>query len=249
MIEVKNIYFKYAKEFVQKNTSFSVSKGEKIALFGVNGSGKTSLLKLLDGLIFPQKGEILFEGQKLTKQSLKDKDFRKEFRTSVGLLFQNPDIMLFNPSVYEELSFGLKQLQHRNLDEKINYWAEKLNLSGLLDKSPVKLSGGEKQRIALASILILEPKLLLLDEPFSSLDPRATGWLIDFLNSLDSTLIMALHNMELAREIAERVIVLSENHEIIYDGDINDFANNKEELVKAGLWHRHSGKEPHFHNF
>ncbi len=249
MIEVKNIYFKYEKEFVQKNASFSISKGEKIALFGVNGSGKTSLLKLLDGLIFPQRGEILFEGQKLTKQSLKNKDFRKEFRTSVGLLFQNPDIMLFNPTVYEELSFGLKQLQYRNLDEKISYWGEKLNLSGLLDKSPVKLSGGEKQRIALASILILEPKLLLLDEPFSSLDPRATGWLIDFLGSLDSTFVMALHNIELAREIADRVIVLSENHEIIYDGDINNFASDKKELVKAGLWHRHSGKEPHFHNF
>ena len=249
MIEVKNIYFKYENKFIQKNASFSVSKGEKVALFGVNGSGKTSLLKLLNGLIFPQKGEIFFEGKNLTKQSLKKKDFRKKFRTSVGLLFQNPDIMLFNPTVYEELSFGLKQLQERNLDEKINLWAEKLNLLDLLDKTPVKLSGGEKQRVALASILILEPKLLLLDEPFSSLDPRATGWLIDFLGSLDSTLIMALHNMELAREIAERVIVLSEHHEIVYDGNINDFANNKDNLVKAGLWHKHSGKEPHVHNF
>ncbi len=249
MIEIKNIYYRYTKEWVLKNIRFSVSKGEKIALFGVNGSGKTSLLKLLDGLLFPQKGEILFEGRQLTKQSLKDKDFRKKFRTSVGLLFQNPDIMLFNPIVYEELSFGLKQLQYKNLDEKINYWAEKLNLTDLLDASPVKLSGGEKQRIALASILILEPQLLLLDEPFSSLDPRATGWLIDFLNSLDATLIMALHNIELAGEIADRVIVLSESHEIIYDGDIHHFAHDKDKLVKAGLWHSHSGKKPHFHNF
>ncbi len=249
MIEVKNIYFKYGQEQVQENASFSVSEGEKMALFGVNGSGKTSLLKLLDGLIFPQKGEILFEGHKLTKQSLKDKNFRKEFRTSVGMLFQNPDIMLFNPSVYDELSFGLKQLESTKLDEKVNYWAERLNLSSLLSKSPVKLSGGEKQRVALASILILEPKLLLLDEPFSSLDPRATGWLIDFLSSLDSTLVIALHNMELAKEIADRVIVLSENHKIIFNGDINEFANDKDKLVKAGLWHRHSGKGPHFHNF
>ncbi len=249
MIEIKNIYYRYTKEWVLKNIRFSVSKGEKIALFGVNGSGKTSLLKLLDGLLFPQKGEILFEERQLTKQSLKDKDFRKKFRTSVGLLFQNPDIMLFNPIVYEELSFGLKQLQYKNLDEKINYWAEKLNLTDLLDTSPVKLSGGEKQRIALASILILEPQLLLLDEPFSSLDPRATGWLIDFLNSLDATLIMALHNIELAGEIADRVIVLSESHEIIYDGDIHHFAHDKDKLVKAGLWHSHSGKKPHFHNF
>jgi len=249
MIEIKNIYYRYTKEWVLKNIRFSVSKGEKIALFGVNGSGKTSLLKLLDGLLFPQKGEILFEGRQLTKQSLKDKDFRKKFRTSVGLLFQNPDIMLFNPIVYDELSFGLKQLQYKNLDEKINYWAEKLNLTDLLDTSPVKLSGGEKQRIALASILILEPQLLLLDEPFSSLDPRATGWLIDFLNSLDATLIMALHNIELAGEIADRIIVLSESHEIIYDGDFHYFAHDKDKLVKAGLWHRHSGKDPHFHNF
>jgi cobalt/nickel transport system ATP-binding protein len=249
MIEVKNIFFKYEKTFVPENASFSVAKGEKVALIGVNGSGKTSLLKLLDGLIFPQKGEILFEGNKLTRQSLKDKAFRKKFRTSVGLLFQNPDVMLFNPTVYEELSFGLKQLRSENIDERIHYWAERLNLLTLLEKSPVKLSGGEKQRVALASILILEPKLLLLDEPFSSLDPRATGWLIDFLNALDATLIMALHNMELAQEIARRVIVLSEKHEIIYDGDIHAFVHDKELLIKAGLWHSHSGKKPHFHNF
>ena len=249
MIEVKNIYFKYTDEFVLKNASFSVSKGEKVALFGVNGSGKTSLLKLMDGLIFPQKGEILFEGHPLTKQHLKEKDFRKNFRSSVGLLFQNPDVMLFNPVVYEELSFGLKQLQNGNIDTKVHYWAEKLNLTDLLNQSPVKLSGGQKQRVALASILILEPRFLLLDEPFSSLDPRTTGWLIDFLNSLDTTLIMAIHNMELALEIAERVIVLSENHEVVFDGNIKEFAHDKEQLTKAGLWHRHSGKEPHFHNF
>ncbi|UBM63217.1 energy-coupling factor ABC transporter ATP-binding protein [Candidatus Sulfidibacterium hydrothermale] len=249
MIEVKHLYFKYDKTYVVKDADFTVAKGEKIALFGVNGSGKSSLLKLMNGLIFPQKGTVLFDGAPLTRKNLKNKDFRKKFRTSSGLLFQNPDVMLFNPSVYEELAFGLKQLQCDDIDEKVQYWAEKLHLTALLDKSPVKLSGGEKQRTALASILILEPDFLLLDEPFSSLDPKATGWLIDFLHTLDSAFVVALHNMELAKEIADRVIVLSENHEIIYDGNIHDFFNDREKLVQAGLWHEHSGKGPHSHNF
>ena len=137
----------------------------------------------------------------------------------------------------------------RERKRRLESLLEELNIAHLAKSKAYTLSGGERRRLEITRALVTNPSFLLLDEPFSSLDPRATGWLIDFLNSLDSTLIMALHNMELAREIAERVIVLSENHEIIYDGDINNFANNKEELVKAGLWHRHSGKEPHFHNF
>ena len=249
MMRIENISFQYEKEAVIQDVSFSVSHGEKIVLFGVNGSGKSTLLKLMNGLIFPQKGKVFFNGTALTRKKLSEKEFRKEFRTSVGLLFQNPDVMLFNPSVYEELAFGLKQLQSADLDEKVDYWAEKLHLTRLLDKTPVKLSGGEKQRTALASLLILEPKLLLLDEPFSSLDPQATGWLIDFLHTLDAAFVMALHNIELAREVADRILVLSENHELIYDGDVNRFFDKKDLLIRAGLWHKHSGKAAHSHNF
>ena len=249
MMEVKHLYFKYSTPWVLKDISFSVSKGEKLALFGVNGSGKTSLLKLMNGLLFPQKGDIVFRGQKITKNVLKEKAFRREFRRATGLLFQQPDVMLFNPTVYEELAFGLRQLDEKAVDEKVHFWAEKLNIETLLEKSPFRLSGGEKQRVALASVLILEPELLLLDEPFASLDPKATGWLIDFLHGLDATLVVALHNMELAGEIARRVVVLSEKHEVVFDGAIDRFAGDKELLIKAGLWHVHSGKKPHSHNF
>ncbi len=249
MIEAKDLYFRYGSDWVLKAVGFSLAKGEKVSLFGVNGSGKTSLLKVMDGLLFPQKGEVLFEGEKLTPRRLKEKLFRKRFRSSVGLLFQNPDVMLFNPTVYEELAFGLKQLGDPHPEEKIGFWADKLNLTHLLDQSPLKLSGGEKQRTALASVLITGPELLLLDEPFASLDPRATGWLIDFLQDLEVAFVVALHNMELAREISDRVLVLSEKHELIFDGDIHEFAGSRELLVKAGLWHSHSGKEPHTHNF
>ncbi len=249
MIEVKDISFKYSTEWVIRNARFSLKEGEKVALFGVNGSGKSSLLKVMDGLLFPQKGTVLFRGSKLTKKSLKDKTFRKVFRSSVSLLFQNPDVMLFNPTVFDELAFGLRQMGEGDPEEKVLYWADKLNLSGLLHQSPLKLSGGEKQRTALASVLITEPDLLLLDEPFASLDPKATGWLVDFLYSVEVTFVVALHNIDLSKEIAQRVIVLSENHEIIFDGDVDVFAGDRDLLVKAGLWHTHSGKEPHIHNF
>ncbi len=249
MIEVKNISFKYATDWVIRDVKFSLKEGEKVALFGVNGSGKSSLLKLLDGLLFPQKGEILFRETPLTRSRLKHKAFRKVFRSSVALLFQNPDVMLFNPTVYDELAFGLRQMGENDVEEKIRYWADKLKLSGLLHQSPLKLSGGEKQRAALASVLITEPALLLLDEPFASLDPKATGWLIDFLHSLEASFVVALHNIELSREIARRVIVLSEDHKIIFDGDMETFAGNQDIWVEAGLWHRHSGKAPHVHNF
>lgn len=249
MMEVHNLSYRYTEEWVLKDICFSLSKGEKAALFGVNGSGKTSLLKLMDGLLFPQKGEVRFNGTKLTKSRLKEKHFRRGFRSSVGLLFQHPDVMLFNPTVYEELAFGPKQLGDPHAEEKIKYWADKLHLTPLLEQSPLKLSGGEKQRTALASVLITGPEVLLLDEPFASLDPRATGWLIDFLHDLDVTFLVALHNMDLAREISHRVLVLSEKHELIFDGNMHEFADNRDLLVKAGLWHSHSGKEPHTHHF
>lgn len=131
--------------------------------------------------------------------------------------------MLFNPTCYDEIAFGLRQLDFESIDERIKYWASKLGISKYLNEPPFNLSGGEKQKLCLACLLVLEPDVLLLDEPIANLDPKSTGWFIDFLNELNIATLIATHNLGLSSELGKRAIVLSENHKIIYDGDLKDF--------------------------
>ncbi|WP_457638830.1 energy-coupling factor ABC transporter ATP-binding protein [Persephonella sp.] len=248
MVEIRNLSYYYGKKPALKNISFSVKKGEKVVVLGINGSGKSTLLKIIDGLLFPEEGEYLYKGEKITEKKLKDRDFAKKFRKEVVLLFQSPDSMIFNPTVYDEIAFSLRQLEEKNIDEKVKYWAEKLGIIDLLDRSPFELSGGEKQKVCLASLLVLEPQLLLLDEPTANLDPRSTGWLIDFLQQLDTTVITTTHNLGLASELGERSLVLSENHELVYDGSIENLLKDREKLVKANLIHIHRHKHGSFYH-
>ncbi len=250
MIKLEKINFYYENKQVLKDISFYIGDKEKVVLLGINGSGKSTLLKILNGLLFPDSGNYYFKGELITKKKLKDKGFAKKFRKSNVLLFQNPDSMIFNPTVYDEIAFGLRQLFADNIDEKVKYWADKLGIYKYLDRSPFELSGGEKQKVCLASILALEPELLLLDEPTANLDPKTTGWFVDFLYDLNKTVITTTHNLSLAGELGDRVIVLSEDHKIVYDGDINKFINDIELIKKADLVHTHyhkHGKLRHKH--
>ncbi len=241
MIELNNVCFRYNEKEVLKDISLNVKEGEKVVILGINGSGKSTLLKIINGLIFPQKGKYLYKGEEITKKKLKESSFNKKFRKEVVLLFQNPDSMLFNPTVYDEIAFGLRQLgeDEKNIDEKVKHWADKLGIYHLLDKEPFNLSGGEKQKVCLASLLIIEPEVLLLDEPTSNLDPGSTGWLIDFLYELDKTIITTTHNLSLSLELGNRGIVLSEEGKIIYDGNLEEFLKNKKKLIEANLIHTH----------
>jgi len=252
MIRLKDISFRYNKEFVLQDINLHIKEKEKVVLLGINGSGKSTLLKIINGLIFPQKGEYFYKNVKITEKKLKDKNFVKKFRKEVVLLFQNPDSMLFNPTVYDEIAFGLRQLGEKNIDEKVKFWADKLGVYKYLNEPPFNLSGGEKQKVCLASLLVLEPQVLLLDEPTANLDPMTTGWLIDFLYELDLTTVITSHNLSLALELGDRGVVLSNNHKVIYDGNLEDFINDIEKLEKAGLVHIHRHKHGklehrHFH--
>ncbi|WP_297452705.1 energy-coupling factor ABC transporter ATP-binding protein [Persephonella sp.] len=250
MIKIENLFFKYENKEILKDISFSVKKGEKIVLLGINGSGKSTLLKILNGLIFAQKGIYVYKNTQITPKQLKDKNFAKQFRKEVVLLFQNPDSMLFNSTVYDEIAFGLRQLGMDNIDERVKYWANKLGVYRYLDRPPFDLSGGEKQKVCLASLLALEPELLLLDEPTANLDPRSIGWLVDFLYELDITVITTTHNLSLSLELGDRGLVLSENHQLIYDGNLEGFVKDIEKLKEANLIHTHKhrhGKVIHTH--
>jgi cobalt/nickel transport system ATP-binding protein len=225
-----------------RNIRHTYDNGEKAVLLGANGCGKTTLLKILNGLIFPSAGEYRYKGTPVTGESLKDGSFHRAFRKEVVLLFQNPDAMLFNPTVYDEIAFGPRQLGLGDAADRARRWAEEFGLARFLDRPPFELSRGEKQKLCLAALLAVEPELLLLDEPTSNLDPRTTGWLVDYLQSLDATTLVTTHNLSLAGELGNRTLLLSERHEIVYDGPMEPLLADVDRLVDANLVHVHRHK-------
>jgi cobalt/nickel transport system ATP-binding protein len=242
MIRVTGVSYRYEPGGdVLRDVSFEVARGERVVLLGSNGSGKTTLLRVMDGLIFPSSGEVEYEGSRVTKHSLRVAPLRDTFRREVVLLFQNPEAMIFNPTVFDEIAFGPRQMTAdvAEIDGRVRRWAELFGITRHLDRPAFQLSKGEIQKVCLASLLALEPKLLLLDEPTASLDPRSTGWLIDFLQDLDLTIVVTTHNLSMARELGERTLVLSEHHEIIFDGEIDALLGDRAKLMEANLVHSH----------
>jgi len=237
MIKIKNLNYKYDDKFVLNNISFEIKQGEKVALLGSNGSGKSTLLRILAGLYFT-KG-YFFENMLITKKI--DKAFRKK----IAILFQNPESMIFNPSVYDEIVFSLKEF---DLEVNIEKIIKEFKISHLLDKNPLNLSGGEKQKIVLAALLVYQPELILLDEPTTAMDPRTKGWFIDFMIDLNKTILLATHDLGVAYEICERAIVLDENHKLVYDGDIEELFKNRDILIQTNLIYSHKHKHKKFIN-
>jgi cobalt/nickel transport system ATP-binding protein len=221
---------------------FEVRRGERVVVLGVNGCGKTTLVRLLDGLAFADAGEVRYEGTRLDPRALEDAAFRRRFRAEVALLFQNVDAMLFNPTVEDEIAFGPRQLRLGDVDARVRRWAETFRVDGLLDRAPFELSGGEKKRVALAAILAIEPRVLLLDEPTASLDPASAGLLVDVLAGLGGvTVIGTTHNLSMAAELGERAILLAPGHRgVLFDGSVEDLVRDERLLVDSGLAHRHA---------
>ncbi len=236
MIKFEHTYYDYTGTPALHDISFEIKKGEKVILMGVNGSGKSTILKLLDGLIFARKGSYYYNSEHINKKKLKDKTFNAYFRSRVVMLFQKPDVMLFNPTVYDELAFAPRQLRKKNINDAVEYWAEKFQITHLLNKQPFNLSGGEKKKVALASLLIINPEVLILDEPFSYLDPQSTEWMVGFLKQLDKTIIISSHNLKIASLLTNRLLVLSHQHQLIYDGNLKTFSATDESLKAAGMF-------------
>jgi cobalt/nickel transport system ATP-binding protein len=251
MLKLNNIHFRWPDaEPVLKDFSITVSTGEKIVLLGANGCGKSTLLKLMNGLVYPEAGTVSWQGQPLTAQTLKNRDFARDFRRRCVLLFQHPEAMLFNPTVRDEIAYGPRQLGLADIDVRVEHWAAELKLGALLDKAPFALSGGEKQKLALACLLAVDPKLLLLDEPGASLDPATVGWLVDTLMHSNMTLVVSTHNLSLAAELGSRCVVLGHGGEILFDGPVKMALTGMALLEKAGLAHRHRhrhGDAEHVH--
>jgi cobalt/nickel transport system ATP-binding protein len=241
MLELDRIRFGWeAEKPILAELSLKIRPGDKVVILGANGCGKSTLLKLMNGLIFPQAGTASYAGVPLEKSALAGRHpFARRFRSECALLFQHPEAMLFNPTVREEIAYGPRQMELPDTEARVTRWAAALGLAPLLDQPPFLLSGGEKQKVALACLLAIEPQLLLLDEPSASLDPATVGWLIDTLLDTDMTVVAATHNLSLAAELGSRCLVLGAGGRLLYDGPVAAALDNLALLEEARLAHRH----------
>ncbi len=225
--------------------SMEVAAGESVVVLGANASGKTTLVRLLGGLIHPTSGSAEAFGTRLTEEVLQHGEFSQTFRQRVGVLFQDTDAMLFNPTVHDEIAFGPLQLDLSE-EEVRGRVVELLTLFGLesvSDKPPHQLSGGERRKVALAALLAVSPEVLLLDEPTSDLDPRSQRWFVELardLRQMGKTLVTMTHDLHIADEIADRILVLDEQHRLAAEGAPNRILTDLELLLSVNLVHEHA---------
>ena len=221
-----------------------VGRGESLGILGANGCGKSTLLELLDGLLFPSCGQYEAFGMRITEEILSHEETNRQFRSRVGLVFQRSDVQLFCPTVRDELSFGPLQLKlpKEQVIERIRDVMSLLEIEQLADRAPFSLSGGEKKKVAIGSVLTMNPEVLLLDEPGNELDPRTQAWLIEFLMRLKEagkTLVIATHDLAMVDEICDRVVILGESHRLLANGPTDVILGSPELLLKANLIHEH----------
>jgi cobalt/nickel transport system ATP-binding protein len=243
LFECRDVHFEYDRVPALRGLSLEICAGESVALLGPNGSGKSTLLRLLDGLCFASRGAVAFDGTPLMPELLQSDDFALPFRRRVALVFQNPDVQLFNPTVFDEVAFGPAQLQwpKQEIVDRVNGTLRVMAIEHLRDRPPYRLSGGEKKRVALASVIVLDPEVVLLDEPTSTLDPRSQSQLIDLLQnwkSASKTIITATHQLEIIDDLADRAFVLEEGR-VAASGATREILNDFDLLVRANLIHAH----------
>lgn len=243
IFEASDLHYSYGKVPALDGLNLTVNEGERLAFLGANGSGKSTLLRLLDALYFPVAGELKYCGTTLTEQLFNQESFAFQFRREVALVFQNPDVQLFCPSVYEEIAFGPLQMgwTKETIRNRVAETMELLKISHLSDRIPHQLSGGEKKKVALASALILDPKVILLDEPAAALDPRSQMQIIDFLiewGSKSKTIVTATHDLHTLEDIADRCVVF-ELGKIIASGSPHDILHDQQLLRRSNLMHSH----------
>ena len=254
VFELRGVHYAYETHVALSEISLAIEPGARVALLGPNGSGKSTLLRLLDGLYFPDAGEIRFRGEHLTRHRFEDDRFAFDFRRRVGLVFQNPDVQLFCPTVFDEVAFAPLQLRwpKDEIRRRVHEILDRLEIVHLRDRAPHQLSGGEKKRVALASVFILNPEVLLLDEPTAALDPRSQSQIIDLLiewGDGNKTVITATHDLGLVEDIADYCFLLQHGR-VLAEGDPAQLLRDQELLTRANLIHAHRhrhGRDLHSH--
>ncbi len=245
VFELENVGYTYNRRQVALDgVNLRVAEGEAVAVLGANGCGKSTLLKLLDGLYEPSAGRLHVFGNDI-RTIASDSEETHCFHRRIGLIFQDPDVQLFSPTVGDDVAFGPLQLGLTlpEVRRRVEAALRQMGIEHLRDRAPFELSGGEKKRAAIASVLSLEPDVLLLDEPTASLDPRTKWVLVDLIVGLAAerkTIITATHDLEIVPIIAERVIVMGEDRRILADGTPESILDDEALLMEANLLHEHA---------
>lgn len=230
-LEARNLNFSYpdGQEAV-RNISFTVHHGESVGIIGANGAGKSTLLMLLMGILFPHAGDVLVGDVKVTKKTL------PLIRQHIGMVFQNPDDQLFMTTVYDDVAFGPRnyKLSESEVEIRVSEALQRVGATHLRDRAPYKLSGGEKRSVAIATVLSMQPDILIMDEPTSALDPKSRRRVIDLLNSFSHTKLITGHDLDMVMETCRRVIIIKDG-EIAADGAAAEILGNAELLDACGL--------------
>lgn len=240
MIKLENISFTYKNKIALDNVNVHIKEGESIAVIGPNGSGKSTFLKLLNAIIFPNKGKYIFDENEINENALKDNEYLKLFHKKLGFVFQNSDAQLFCSTVFEEIAFGLMQmnLPEEEVAKRTKDCLNLLNIDKLKDEHPYNLSGGEKKRVAIASVLAMNPEVITLDEPMNGIDPKGKRFLRDLfvaLNKSGKTIICATHDFEYIEGVFNRAIVFSEEHKVIRDDKYENIIRDEEFLKRYNI--------------
>jgi cobalt/nickel transport system ATP-binding protein len=230
-LEARNLYFTYPDgNQAIKDVSFTIHHGESVGIIGANGAGKSTLLMLLTGVLFPEQGEVLVGDVKITKKTL------PMIRQRLGMVFQDPDDQLFMTSVYDDVAFGPRnyKLSEKEVEKRVNEALQAVGILHLKNRAPFKLSGGEKRAAAIASVLSMQPDILIMDEPTSALDPKSRRKVIALLNSFKHTKIITSHDLDLVFSTCSRIIVIKDG-ENAADGTATDILSAQELLERCGL--------------
>ncbi len=220
LIELRDVVFSYAGHTVVDGVSLQVDRGELVALLGPNGCGKTTIMRLINGLEVPRAGTYLFDGETVDAAYLADPVRSQRFHQRVGFVFQNADAQLFCATVGEEVAFGPAQmgLPADELERRVRDAMELFHVADLVDASPYQLSGGQKKRVALAAIVSMNPDILVLDEPTNGLDEDSCDIVVGFLLAYvaaGKTVLMSTHHQDLVHRLQARAIYIDRNHHVV----------------------------------
>ncbi len=229
--EVKDLHYIYPDGHRAVNgISFTIHHGESVGIIGANGAGKSTLLMLLMGIIFPCVGEVRVGEVLMTKKTL------PLIRHKMGMVFQDPDDQLFMTSVYDDVAFGPRncKLDEKEVEKRVLQALEMVGILHLKDRAPFKLSGGEKRAAAIASVLSMQPDILVMDEPTAALDPKSRRRIMKLLQGFEHTKIITSHDLDMVFELCKRTIVIK-NGEIAADGPTSEILVNEELMDACGL--------------
>ena len=243
IIEARDVWFSYpGGGYALRGASFRITHGEAVGIIGCNGAGKSTLLLHLNGYLAPSRGEIRIGDVPVTRQTV------AAARRAVGLVFQNPDDQLFMPTVFEDVAFGPLNLgmSDAEVETRVVAALERVGMTHLRERPPHKLSAGEKHAVSIATVLAMEPDVLVMDEPSSNLDPRARRRLIGLLRGFEHTRIVATHDLELVVEVCSKVMVM-EAGRIVAKGPTADLLNDEDLMFAHGLERPHILRHRHPH--